>query len=476
MNIKQKPLYKLIPAGEKIIFTVRDNTAITNVKSKYIAKVYISEFASTIMTTSTTAIVKVNPNVEGVGIFDLSTVLENYVSPDFFGGGVGPAGTSNTSSYKGVDHTEETPHEIHLIDEWACNQNSVRYFCVEFYTEYADSISDPVVVDESMKIRTENFLIFNGILDHNDVLNYVGNDFGYNLDGVGLIPNEAADSFLTNSPVKQYVRENDYMTFAMFNNLTPSNSSFELAPSGSFNCVSRITFQFYYNGSTTGSALNYSNTTGAGGYQGGNLHSDNHIIYRGVGPANIKNSGVTLPTNWDYYTVRIYDSTGGAIAKEYALHKQSEDCKGYETIRLCWVNKWGTWDYYNFTKKSVRTLDKAPSTYHQNYGTWNQKTYREFGHTGGTKVVKNMSVESIQINTDWLTETEAIWLEELFLSNDVYILQEDSSDVAMGFGRKYVEPVVIKTSAHIRKTKANDRLIQYSLDIEKSKPKRSHRA
>ena len=465
-----------MPTGEKIIFAVEDNTAIVNVKSKYIAKVYISDSISTILTTDTTATLKVNPNAKGVGIFDLSTVLDNYVNVDYLGGGIGLSGSSNTSSFKGTDYSDNKPHDIHLIDDWSCNQNAVRYFTVEFYTEYADTISDPVVVDESMKLRSADYIIFNGYLDHSDTLNYHGADFGYNLDGVNLINQNTNDSLLTNAPVKQYARLNDYMTIAMFNNIREDNSSFDMALSGSFQSVSTIHIQFYYNQSTTGSALIYSNTGSNGGYYGHNGLSKTHIIYRGIGPANLTNTGVTLPANWDHYEFYIRDSAGNQISKKYVIHQQFDDCKGFETIRLCWVNKWGTWDYYNFTKKSTRTLDKKPSTYHQNYGTWNEKAYRAFGHKGGTKIVQSASTETITLNTDYITEEEATWLQELFLTHDVYILNQDSADDIMGYGRKYVEPVTITSTQYVKKTKANDKLIQYSIEIEKSKPKRAHRS
>jgi hypothetical protein len=37
---------------------------------------------------------------------------------------------------------------------------------------------------------------------------------------------------------------------------------------------------------------------------------------------------------------------------------------------------------------------------------------------------------------------------------------------------KYVEPVTVATSSYTRKTKANDKLIQYTFELEKSKNKR----
>ena len=75
----------------------------------------------------------------------------------------------------------------------------------------------------------------------------------------------------------------------------------------------------------------------------------------------------------------------------------------------------------------------------------------------------------LKLNTDYLTEAEAIWIEELFTSPEVYILNGYQDDTANAYIRRYIEPVVVKTSSYVRKTTANDKLLQYTLDIERSK-------
>ena len=77
------------------------------------------------------------------------------------------------------------------------------------------------------------------------------------------------------------------------------------------------------------------------------------------------------------------------------------------------------------------------------------------------------------MNTDFVSEAEGLWFEELINSNDVYIVNGFSTDVSNTITRKYIEPVVLTTSSYIRKTIANDRLMQYTIEIEKSKMKRT---
>ena len=84
--------------------------------------------------------------------------------------------------------------------------------------------------------------------------------------------------------------------------------------------------------------------------------------------------------------------------------------------------------------------------------------------------------ESITLNTDYITEEEALWLEQLFISNDVYMLTDSPliEDIT-GTIRRYVQPVRITSEEMSRKTKANDKLIQYTFDVETNRTKKSHK-
>ena len=75
--------------------------------------------------------------------------------------------------------------------------------------------------------------------------------------------------------------------------------------------------------------------------------------------------------------------------------------------------------------------------------------------------------EKIKVNTDYVSESEAIWFEQLMNSPEVFILNGFQDDTAGGL-RRYVQPVTITTSNYTRKTVANDRLIQYSFEVERT--------
>ena len=63
--------------------------------------------------------------------------------------------------------------------------------------------------------------------------------------------------------------------------------------------------------------------------------------------------------------------------------------------------------------------------------------------------------------------------EELINSPEVYILEGYQTDGSFSALNQYVIPVRLTTSSFTKKTVANDKLIQYSFEVEKSKTLRT---
>ena len=86
----------------------------------------------------------------------------------------------------------------------------------------------------------------------------------------------------------------------------------------------------------------------------------------------------------------------------------------------------------------------------------------------------------MSLNSDWFTnDEEAAWIEQLFVSPEVYILGDYDSTDAGTSGAKYgnyLTPVIVTSNNYDRYTRANDKVAQYELDIEYSINKRIQRA
>ena len=133
------------------------------------------------------------------------------------------------------------------------------------------------------------------------------------------------------------------------------------------------------------------------------------------------------------------------------------------------MNQWGAWDYYTFTKKSTKTISTKGTTYNQLRGSWNEAAYRPSIFRGGKRTFRVNATEKIKMNTDFISESEAEWFEDLINSPEVYILEGYQADITDSLLNNYVTPVRLTTTNYEKKTIANDKLIQYTFEVEKSK-------
>tara|TARA_R110002020_G_scaffold61607_4_gene165612 strand:+ start:584 stop:2044 length:1461 start_codon:yes stop_codon:yes gene_type:complete len=484
MIIEQRPLYNTLPVGQDIIFTVSNNTIVANnYNVKFTAQVYVAQDVSDLsLSSSLVATLKVTPNNAGVGIFSLNPILESYVSPQHQG-----TNFDNViySTYKGTSYSDDNPHPIHLIDKYSNNRNNTRYFSISFNIEYFTSATSTTPVSFAKPIRSEQYLIFNGVLDYDDVLQSTDGNFGYNLNKDKLVLNDSygeLGKFLSNAPIIQDARLTDYGTLSFLNFLNVSTNGFQVGTdSATINMVSYILI-FLYNSSGVqlGTAIQVDSTIANGGYNNNNDFSQTRLMYFGGFPANLDG----WSTDWDthkanvsYYTIQAFDDADEDISQLYRINIITDACKGFEAIRLTWLNQYGTWDYYTFKKKSIKSLQTNRTSYTQLGGTWNEKKFKMYGYKGGKKNFRVNTKQLITVNTDFVNESEAVWFENLINSTDVYMLNgydSSASDTNFGITNKYVEPITVTTSSYTRKTKANDKLIQYTFQIEKTHNKRTH--
>ena len=455
-QIEQKPLYPQVPVGQEVIFVVSNNTIVASqINVRFIADVYISDNIPSSISTSTipTATFKTTPNNAGVGIFDFKQVVENYVSADNM--------AFDNSQYKGVTTTDNTPHPLHLIDKYSRNKKAARWLTIQFKTQYTDASGDIQIVDPQNSI---DYQLFNGYLKYSDELSIFNNDFGFDLGNFNLSSN--TDRFLTNAPATQYANLEDYGTLAY------------LAPNGNVAKI-KLTYKNSAGVDITTETVTRNFTNGAYTTFGSEIRKS--VVYFGCYPANLMRNGSSIfaglvsagTIQGGSIVVQALDSGNSAISKEYTININCPNLKGYESIRLCWLNQWGVWDYYTFTQKSIRSISTKGSTYEQLAGTWNEAAYRVDSYKGGKKAFRVNATEKITMNSDFVSESENDMFEELINSPEVYILEGYQDDIALSALNQYVKPVRLTTSSFTKKTVANDKLIQYTFEVEKSKTLRT---
>jgi hypothetical protein len=264
-----------------------------------------------------------------------------------------------------------------------------------------------------------------------------------------------------------YVQDADYHTLAFLNDYTNFSSHLDHF---------RI---MYYNssGAQIGESQFIINSQANGGAQPNtetNQDSE-RLIYVGCGPGNLQGSNVgawssgagtvaggAKPSNfsgWAYYTVR--GVQGDYVTSSTTLYyfiKQDGSCKGFKVRRLAWRNSLGCYDYFNFKKKSTQRVEVTRNNYSSIMGRFNGSKWSYNNTMRGKTTRQVTAVLKETLNTDWVTEQDGNLLEKLIMSTDVYIVENADTEFTQG--------VMITDSSFTKKTRANDKMMQYTIQIE----------
>ena len=458
--IEQAPDNTLLPVGMDLIFTVSNATVVANQLSvKFIAVVHMSPDVQPDISTNTHKIgtFKTTPNNHGVGIFNLRQVCETEVAADNMEKAATTDNPPVAAKFKELDgEPTQAPIPIHLIDKFTGQTNFMKWLVIRFKTEYIDSSGVLQTVDFT---NTRDYKIFNGYLNYSDTLSWTNNNISFNANNFQL--SNSSKSFVSNMPTIQYANKEDYGVFTAITGQTAFNS---------------IEFTYYNDagGVIASEEIVEDAANGLPTYWTGNMGWRG--IYIGAFPANLRGWSSTFTSNLDdiyYYTIQAFNHSSVASSQLYSIYINCPTLKGYEPIRLAWLNKWGGWDYYTFTQKSISSKSKKETTYFQLHGNYNSPVYEFSGHRGGKKTFRVNTTENIRINSDYVKEDVSSWFEELVNSPEVYQLKGYKEDYANSALNEYVIPVTIKTKKFTKKTIANDKLIQYEFEIEKTRFERT---
>lgn len=243
-----------------------------------------------------------------------------------------------------------------------------------------------------------------------------------------VVPEESVTSrFLTEAPRIQTIQTNENLVLYFLNGQTGDRQVME--------CDFAV-FEFYDENNVQidyfDQQVNWSGTT----YQSPTGNTTNLSIWAlPCGPMDIKNIFATI--NWDdvsYYRVQLfygYPTQSTDRIPSGPIGPSSEAFYFYidtnclpENTRITWLNNRGGYDYYTFTSFREDTKKITRATYDNRYYSTNlQSPDRDYGRT-----LKNFDTfveKEFVLETDFLNETYAAWIEEMFTSPQVYEMKDD---------------------------------------------------
>jgi hypothetical protein len=187
------------------------------------------------------------------------------------------------------------------------------------------------------------------------------------------------------------------------------------------------------------------------------------LVHYPAGPQNLEDVGVPVLSNTAYYTItfnaqatdRLPNQDG--VWGEYRYNIVDPNC-GYDGARFAFKNEYGVWDYYNFTLAEGVTSNVERQEYKQtfvDYSTTSNSVAYDKSRRGRNnyynKITKNKTA-----NTNFLNQTDADNLREMFFSTDVYIQS----------GSEFL-PVVINNASVVEKTNPrSQKLFRYEVQYQ----------
>ena len=467
-------------AFEPITFVVTsDNYPGSYFKYKFIADIYVesndSPYAYELQ-----ARIKLLPNLAGAGVFRIDKIVADFVS-------ITTGDPSPSSLYGFVSETIHTLGSNATTKIWTQNGGSnFRKIKVNFGEEYATAANlTPTVYADELVDQYVSCVMSAGMQrpqtwDEGGV--YTTNT-GAEQSSVYL-----SDFFPTASTKKilsDRVVSSDY-TSTLASNVSVINqevSNFEWRTLGvlmagaapiSSTAVSAYVALYDSSDSVLDAAFFTASTSG-GVAPADSDHDFEKLQYFGVGPQNLTaqtiDTGFTTHFNAGtvaYYEVFFMDDSSTVPSNAtvstmaslcYRFEVKSASCiyrslngtNKYNYVTLAWQNSLGAWDYQAFALKHQRTTGNIErKTFDQVAGNWETATtgiqfaYR--GDEGGLTTTQVTARQTMVAHTDLFNEDEVDFLENLWLSPKVQLLNYDGSAI----------PITITGKNWVRKNNLNE--------------------
>jgi len=167
------------------------------------------------------------------------------------------------------------------------------------------------------------------------------------------------------------------------------------------------------------------------------------------GNTNQKIQYISIPANSN--EIKVYDTDDTTLLKTVSITNVCEP--KFTPYKITFVNKYGAFEDLYMFKKTTEQLNVTSDLYKRNTIANSTATYNT---SEGQRSRYNVNgVTNIKLNTGFIIENMNTTIEELFLSENVWIRYENKT-----------LPILPKSQSLDFKTSLNDKLINYTIDFE----------
>ena len=130
-----------------------------------------------------------------------------------------------------------------------------------------------------------------------------------------------------------------------------------------------------------------------------------------------------VAANW--FQLRIRNVAGTVIGLSSKIFQINDTCETCEKFRLKWKNTLGGWDYFTFTKVSKARTSIERENFKRSRGTISSTSYKELATDRGYQSLNIKLQDTYTLISDWVSDGTAKWMQDLFTSDEVYILNPE---------------------------------------------------
>jgi hypothetical protein len=287
--------------------------------------------------------------------------------------------------------------------------NSVQAYTLAFGYEYSTGATSDIEVSTGVTTETGN-KVWNAALHPLDFLTYDQSDY--------LMASGSTANFLTSLTSKRIHENQKDWLYALHNS---NISTLDIAFSG-------------------GGTAQVTGTT--------------HDITRFPIGANIPGG---IPSGTTSYTITPKASGGNTIGSVFTI-TIDDRCSKYNSVDLFFLNKYGAVESFRFDRVRRDNFTSVKNSYRKNPYTLNNSsgtyTYDRLEHSKSDYY--NEMTQRTTLNSNFITEAEAVWLKQLINSPRVWMYDTQ------------LIPINIITSDYEQKYHINDKVFNLTLEVEHS--------
>lgn len=201
-------------------------------------------------------------------------------------------------------------------------------------------------------------------------------------------------------------------------------------------------------------------------YSANTLSPDYRIVYS-TPPFSAMTSGGKLATWRSSGTGTQIFSNQYRISEIVEYHFYGADCMS-DPQHYLFLNSQGVWDTYTFDRKNIKTFNKDTNTYAQG-SMRDNSVFNPFFYDKRAVIYDQYTTESVEAQSNYIDENERKIVEEMFLSTDVYLIQQQyyNGDGSTNYSKTpYLIPIVITSKSMDEYKQRYNKLFQYTISYE----------